>query len=110
MALHRTARTSARLCSFAIVLSTLIAGPVAHAAPTYHLIDLGPNTTAVVYWDGSGPMIDLNSLLDKPNRLHLVDAMAMNEDGWIAANAVYFDTYHGVLLKPVLTPRANQYL
>jgi probable HAF family extracellular repeat protein len=53
------------------------------------------------YWDGSGPMVDLNTLLDKPNRLHLVDAVAINEDGWIAANAVYFDTYHGVLLKPV---------
>lgn len=53
------------------------------------------------YWDGSGPMIDLNTLVTKAHGLHVVDAVAINDDGWIAGNATYWDTYHAVLLKPV---------
>ena len=53
------------------------------------------------YWDGSGPMVDLNTLVPKPHGLHLVDAVAINDDGWIVGNATYWDTYHGYLLKPV---------
>jgi probable HAF family extracellular repeat protein len=56
---------------------------------------------AAFYWDGSGPMIDLNTLVTKAHGLHVVDAVAINDDGWIAGNARYWDTYHAVLLKPV---------
>jgi len=55
---------------------------------------------AAFYWDGSGPMVDLNTLVSGPKRLHLVDAVGINEDGWIVGNATYWDTYHGYLLKP----------
>lgn len=56
---------------------------------------------AAFYWDGSGPMIDLNTLVTKAHGLHVVDAVGINDDGWIVGNARYWDTYHAVLLKPV---------
>jgi probable HAF family extracellular repeat protein len=53
------------------------------------------------YWDGSGPMIDLNTLVANLQHLHLVDAVGINEDGWIVGNARGLDgSYHGYLLKP----------
>jgi probable HAF family extracellular repeat protein len=63
--------------------------------------DVADSQDAAFYWDGSGPMIDLNTLVAGPKRLHLVDAVGINEAGWIVGNATYWDTYHGYLLKPL---------
>lgn len=53
------------------------------------------------YWDGSGPMVDLNTLVPHLRHLHLVDAVGINDDGWIVGNARGLDSsYHGYLLKP----------
>ncbi len=66
------------------------------------------NPHAWIY-SGSGPLIDLNSLIDNPGGLKMISAYGINNNGQIAALASsdYPNSYHAVLLTPVPEPHAT---
>jgi len=61
-------------------------------------------------WYGSGAIADLNTLIDGSSGWTIDDAMAINDQGQIAAEANQpGEDYHAVLLTPIETPEPSSF-
>jgi probable HAF family extracellular repeat protein len=68
------------------------------------------NTRHAFIWQGSSPIVDLNSLIDPASHWTLMEGRAINNGGQIAGMGSYNYSTHGFILTPVPEPASLVFL